>query len=136
MLTLTKEQAQQVLDALAPQLGPRISDEIRHFHKKRDAIAIMRQALSQPEAETMTPEQIQQWAREAHGPITAQWWDMDIAALQRFAALAHADLEAENAALTQEVANKADYAARMWRLNEELKAEVESLRAPVAKDKP
>lgn len=27
------------------------------------------------------------WAREAHGPITGKWWDMDTAALQRFASL-------------------------------------------------
>jgi hypothetical protein len=26
-------------------------------------------------------------AREAHGPITGQWWDMDAAALERFATL-------------------------------------------------
>ena len=32
-------------------------------------------------------DQIIAWAREAHGPITGKWWDMDTAALQRFASL-------------------------------------------------
>ena len=43
-------------------------------------------------------------------------------------------LAAENAALKNEVANKADYAARMYRMNEELKAELERMKAgePVA----
>lgn len=36
---------------------------------------------------TFTPEEITAMAKEAHGPITGQWWDMDVAALQRFAAL-------------------------------------------------
>lgn len=40
----------------------------------------------------MTRDDIIRMAREAHGPITSQWWDMDAAALERFAALvaAHA----------------------------------------------
>ena len=32
-------------------------------------------------------DEIIRMAREAHGPITGQWWDMDAAALERFAAL-------------------------------------------------
>jgi len=35
----------------------------------------------------MTRDDIIRMAREAHGPITSQWWDMDAAALERFAAL-------------------------------------------------
>jgi hypothetical protein len=26
-------------------------------------------------------------AKQAHGPITGEWWDMDVASLERFAAL-------------------------------------------------
>ena len=29
-------------------------------------------------------------AKQAHGPITSKWWDMDVAALERFAALVRA----------------------------------------------
>jgi len=35
----------------------------------------------------MTREDIIRIAQEAHGPITARWWDMDVASLERFAAL-------------------------------------------------
>ena len=35
----------------------------------------------------MNREDIIRMAQEAHGPITAQWWDMDVASLERFAAL-------------------------------------------------
>ena len=35
-------------------------------------------------------EDIIVWAQEAHGPITGQWWDMDVTALERFAKLAYA----------------------------------------------
>jgi anti-sigma factor ChrR (cupin superfamily) len=37
----------------------------------------------------MDRESIIRMAREAHGPITGQWWDMDAAALERFFALAY-----------------------------------------------
>ena len=30
-------------------------------------------------------------AREAHGPLTGTWWDMDVASLERFADLVRAD---------------------------------------------
>ena len=40
-------------------------------------------------------EDIIRMAREAHGPITGTWWDMDVASLERFAALvAKAEREA------------------------------------------
>lgn len=43
----------------------------------------------------MNREDIIRMAQEAHGPITAQWWDMDVASLERFAALvASAEREA------------------------------------------
>lgn len=35
----------------------------------------------------MTRDEIIRMAWEAHGPITGKWWDMDVAALERFAAL-------------------------------------------------
>ena len=35
----------------------------------------------------MDREEMLKMAKEAHGPITSQWWDMDAAALGRFAAL-------------------------------------------------
>jgi len=35
----------------------------------------------------MIQEEIIDMAKEAYGPITGQWWDMDIAALARFAEL-------------------------------------------------
>jgi len=35
----------------------------------------------------MTRDDMIRLARQAHGPITGQWWDMDVAALERFAAL-------------------------------------------------
>jgi hypothetical protein len=35
----------------------------------------------------MDREDIIKMALEAHGPITGKWWDMDVAALKRFAAL-------------------------------------------------
>ena len=38
----------------------------------------------------MTRDEIIRMAREAHGPITGQWWDMDVAALERFYHLARA----------------------------------------------
>ena len=43
----------------------------------------------------MNHEDIMRMARDAHGPITGQWWDMDVAALERFAQLvAQAEREA------------------------------------------
>lgn len=42
-------------------------------------------------------------AKQAHGPITGQWWDMDVAALQRFADLIRAD-EREKAQAAMPVA--------------------------------
>ena len=38
--------------------------------------------------------QVIDMAREAHGPLTGTWWDMDVASLERFAELVRAD-EAE-----------------------------------------
>ena len=35
----------------------------------------------------MNRETVIALAQEAHGPITDRWWDMDVAALERFAAL-------------------------------------------------
>ena len=35
----------------------------------------------------MNREDIIRMANEAHGSITAQWWDMDVASLERFAVL-------------------------------------------------
>ena len=43
----------------------------------------------------MNQEEIIRMAREAHGPLTGTWWDMDVASLERFAALvAKAEREA------------------------------------------
>lgn len=43
----------------------------------------------------MNKEDIIAMAREAHGPLTGTWWDMDVASLERFAALvASAEREA------------------------------------------
>ena len=36
-------------------------------------------------------ERIKELAEQAHGPITGKWWDMDVASLERFAALVRAD---------------------------------------------
>ena len=47
----------------------------------------------------MNRDDIIRMAREAHGPITGQWWDMDVAALDRFAALVAAAEREECAAL-------------------------------------
>ena len=38
----------------------------------------------------MNRDDIIRMAREAHGPITGQWWDMDVAALERFYRAAYA----------------------------------------------
>ena len=35
--------------------------------------------------------QVVDMAREAHGPLTGTWWDMDVASLERFAELVRAD---------------------------------------------
>jgi hypothetical protein len=35
----------------------------------------------------MTRDEIVRMADEVHGPLHGRWWDMDIAALERFAAL-------------------------------------------------
>ena len=35
--------------------------------------------------------QVIDMAREAHGPLTGTWWDMDVASLERFAELVRAD---------------------------------------------
>ena len=35
--------------------------------------------------------QVVDMAREAHGPLTGTWWDMDVASLERFADLVRAD---------------------------------------------
>jgi hypothetical protein len=35
----------------------------------------------------MNREDVIRMARVAHGPITDKWWDMDVASLDRFAAL-------------------------------------------------
>ena len=35
--------------------------------------------------------QVIDMAREAHGPLTGTWWDMDVASLERFADLVRAD---------------------------------------------
>ena len=35
--------------------------------------------------------QVVEMAREAHGPLTGTWWDMDVASLERFAELVRAD---------------------------------------------
>ncbi len=43
----------------------------------------------------MNREHIIRMARESHGPLTGTWWDMDVASLERFAALvASAEREA------------------------------------------
>ena len=43
----------------------------------------------------MNKEDIIRMAQEAHGPLTGTWWDMDVASLERFAALvASAEREA------------------------------------------
>ena len=43
----------------------------------------------------MNREDIIRMAQESHGPITGTWWDMDVASLERFAALvASAEREA------------------------------------------
>lgn len=39
----------------------------------------------------MTDRELIQMAQKAHGPITGKWWDMDVAALERFASLIRAD---------------------------------------------
>ena len=35
----------------------------------------------------MNREDIIRMAQESHGPLTGTWWDMDVASLERFAAL-------------------------------------------------
>ena len=35
--------------------------------------------------------QVVDMAREAHGPLTGTWWDMDVASLERFADLVRAE---------------------------------------------
>tara|TARA_R110000868_G_scaffold8513_3_gene44085 strand:- start:22706 stop:22924 length:219 start_codon:yes stop_codon:yes gene_type:complete len=40
-------------------------------------------------------------AREAHGRTTGEWWDMDVAALKRFAELARADEREQCAKLVE-----------------------------------
>ena len=63
----------------------------------------------------MNREIIIRLAQEAHGPITDRWWDMDVAALERFAALVAA---AERELIAQSLDKQADLAAdeidRQW----------------------
>lgn len=56
----------------------------------------------------MTQEEIIKMARQAHGPITAQWWDMDVAALERFAALVAAAERAKLQAVAESYEPRCD----------------------------
>ena len=55
----------------------------------------------------MTRDDVIRMAREAHGPITGQWWDMDVAALEHFAALVAAAEREACAKVCEEVERKA-----------------------------
>ena len=47
----------------------------------------------------MDREDIIKMVLEAHGPITDKWWDMDVAALKRFAALVAKQYSSKHASL-------------------------------------
>ena len=49
--------------------------------------------------------QVIDMAREAHGPLTGTWWDMDVASLERFAELVRADERELCAKVCDELAN-------------------------------
>jgi hypothetical protein len=50
-------------------------------------------------------------AKQAHGPITSRWWDMDVAALTRFAALVRAEVLEEAAGVLDGMSNAPDVQA-------------------------
>ena len=56
----------------------------------------------------MNREIIIRLAQEAHGPITDRWWDMDVAALERFAALVAAHEREECAKVCEDEGKRID----------------------------
>jgi hypothetical protein len=56
----------------------------------------------------MTKEDIIRVAREAHGRTTGEWWDMDVAALERFAVLVAAAEREACAKLCEDMEEKAE----------------------------
>jgi len=48
-------------------------------------------------------------AKQAHGPITSRWWDMDVAALERFATLVRAQTLEEAAVACEDLDEEASW---------------------------